>query len=232
MRKPATSARAIAILAGAAVAAFAVSTAAVSSATTNQATGIAAFKYPFAKFSYSGGVSTSRPLKPSTFALTFNSQFTLAAKSPGIVDPTTGLLNDVTVTEQVAYPVPGGKFVGPVRLPFKSEVLDLAVTLKGKCFAASPKGYIFTARNLQQCVTSTLKLGSKTFKVGALLVTCDGSVVPNPAAGNQWSASLGATFRNPGYTFPVATLGSGGFTALAIGGNGARRATQIISFSG
>src|SRR5215469_6011123 len=159
MRKPATSARAIAILAGAAVAAFAVSTAAVTPATTNQPTGIAAFKYPFAKFSYSGGVSTSRPLKPSTFALTFNSQFTLAAKSPGIVDPTTGLLNDVTVTEQVAYPVPGGKFVGPVRLPFKSEVLDLAVTLKGKCFVKSPKGYIF--RNARQCFTSTLKLGSK-----------------------------------------------------------------------
>ena len=229
MRKPATSARAIAILAGAAVAAFAVSTAAVSSATTNQATGIAAFKYPFAKFSYTGGVSTSRPLKPATFALSFNSQFTLAAKSPGIVDPTTGLLDDVTVTEQVAYPVPGGQFVGPVRLPFKSETLDLAVTLKGKCFVSSPKGFIF--RNGLQCVTSTLKLGSKTFKVSALLVTCDGSVVPNPAAGNQWTASLGATFKNPGYTFPVATLGSGGFTALTIGGNGGKLGTRTIAFS-
>ena len=82
-----------------------------------------------------------------------------------------------------------------------------------------------------QCVTSTLKLGSKTFKVSALLVTCDGSVVPNPAAGNQWTASLGATFKNPGYTFPVATLGSGGFTALTIGGNGGKLGTRTIAFS-
>jgi len=229
---PGTSARAIAILASAAAAAFAISTAAVSLATTSQApSGVAAVKFPFAKFSFSGGVSAAKPARPTTFTLTFMTSFTLSPNSPGIVDPTTGLLDTMTVTEQVAYPVPGGKFVGPVRLPFRSETLALTVSLKGACFVAQQNGS-FTFRNNKQCVTSTLKLGSKTYKVSALLVTCDGSVTPNPTGAPQWSSTLRATFRNPGYTFPVATLGSGGFTSLRIGGNGGRLATRAVAFSG
>ena len=231
MGKPGISIRAIAILASAGAAAFAISTAAVSSATTSQVSAPTAAKFPFTKFSFVGGVSTSAPAKPKTFALTFKTSFTLSPNSPGIVDPTTGTLDNVAITEQVAYPVPGGGFVGPVRLPFRSETLALGVTLKGTCFIAQPTaGYEF--RDSQGCVTSTLKLGSKTYKVSALLVTCDGSVVPNPTGAQQWTSSLRATFRNPGYTFPVATLGSGGFTALTIGPNGGKLHTRSVAFAG
>lgn len=231
MRKPGTSARAIAILAGAAAAAFAVSTAAVSSATTSQAPNVATVKFPFAKFSFTGGVSTARPARPATFALNFKTSFTLNSRSPGLVDPTTGTLDNITITEQVAYPIPGGRFVGPVRLPFRSETLLLSVTLKGTCFVPQPNGE-FRFRDGQRCVTSTLKLGSKTYKVSALLVTADGSVVPSPTGAPQWTSTMRATFRNPGYTFPVATLGSGGFTALTIGSNGGKLATRSVTFAG
>ena len=119
-----------------------------------------------------------------------------------------------------------------MRLPFRSETLVLTVSLKGTCFVAQPNGS-FTFRGGTRCVTSTLKLGSKTYKVSALLVTADGSVTPNATgAPRQWSSTIQATFRNPGYTFPVATLGSGGSTALTIGSNGGKLSTRAVAFSG
>ncbi len=231
MRKPGTSARAIAILAGASLAAFAVSTIAVSSATANQAPVVSAARFPFTKFSFTGGVSTSRPARPATFALAFTSSFTLSPRSPGIVNPATGQLQDVTITEQVSYPVPGGRFVGPVRLPFRSQTLALTVAIKGTCFVPTPVGG-FVFRGSLQCVTSALKLGLKTYKVSALLISVSGTFTRTPNGPQQWTSSLMASFRNPGYTFPVATLGSGGFTSLTIGGNGGKAATRSVAFAG
>jgi hypothetical protein len=228
---PGKSARAIAILTGACVAAFVISTAAVSSATTNQAPAGAAVQFPFAKFSFTGGVSTPTPSKPSTFKLTVTSSFTLSPKSPGIASPASGTLDNVTFTEQVSYPVPGGSFVGPVRLPFRSQTLQLTVGIKGTCFVPTPTGG-FEFRGNLKCVTSSLKLGSKTYKVSALLTSVGGTFTRSPTGAPVWSASLHAGFKNPGYTFPVATLGSGGFTSLTIGRNGGKLATSSITFAG
>lgn len=231
MKKPGTSARAIAILVAAAGAAFAISTAAVSSATTSLPSTVAAVKYPFAKFSLTGGVATGRPAKPATFSLTFAPAFTLAANSPGLTNPATGTLANVTITEQVSYPVPGGSFVGPVRLPFRSETLVLTVGISGKCFTPLPSGgYGFNGK--LSCVTSKLKLGPKTYKVSALLKTVRGTFMTSPAGAQQWTGSFVAVFANPGYTFPVATLGAGGFTSLTIGGNGGKLPTRSITFAG
>src|SRR5579859_5392078 len=131
------------ILAGAGVIAFAVSTAAVSSATTSLRLANVAITHPFSAFSFTGGVSTSRPTKPATFALTFKTSFTLAANSPGIVNTTTNTLDNVTVAERVSYPVPAAKaatFVGPAALPFGSDTLTLTVHIKGSCFRPSQAG--------------------------------------------------------------------------------------------
>jgi hypothetical protein len=231
VRKPGTSARAIAILAGASVAAFAISTAAVSSATTNQAATVAAVKFPFTKFSLTGGVSTTHPARPSTFGLTFATSFTLSPKSPGISDPASGTLDNISITEQVSYPVPGGPFVGPVRLPFRSETLALTVAIKGTCFVSQSNGG-FAFRGSLKCVTSSLKLGSKTYKVSALLTSVGGTFTPSATGAPMWTSSLHASFRNPGYTVPVATLGSGGFTTLTIGPNGGKLHTRAVAFSG
>jgi hypothetical protein len=223
--------RAIAILIGASAVAFAISTVAVSSATARSSVPGAAVKYPFAKFAFTGGVSTTKPGKPSTFGLTFKTSFTLNPKSPGIGIATTGTLQNVAITERVSYPIPGGAFVGPVRLPFASETLVLAVAISGKCFVVQPNGdYGFKGK--LSCVTSTLKLGSKTYKVSKLLTSVGGTFTVSPTGADQWTASLHAEFDSPGYTFPVATLGSGGFTSLIIGSNGGKLPTRSITFSG
>jgi hypothetical protein len=230
-----SSARAIAILAGAGIAAFAISTAAVSSATTHLSSPSLAAKYPFSPFSFTGGVSTSVPANPATFSLSFTTSFGLAADSPGIVNATTGTLDKVTVTEKVAYPIPdtGAQLVGPAQLPFSSETLKLAVPIKGSCFTlqATTGNYVFSGD--LSCVTPTLTLGSTAYSVSSLLTSLSGSFTPpNPASGAEGSGSLTATFSNPGYTFPVATLGSGGGTTLTIGANGATVATQSVTFTG
>lgn len=233
MRKLGPTGRAIAILAGAGIAAFAVSTTAVSLATTNNNNVPAiSVKYHFSAFSFTGGVSPGNR-RESTFSLTFSSSFTLAANSPGIVNKTTGTLDAVTVQERVSYPVPGGRLVGPVQLPFKAERLTLVVAIKGSCFvfAASSGQYVF--HGTVKCATATLTLGGKTYKVSSLLRSITGSFAPVVGAvGGMWNGSLGATFANPGYTFPVATLGSGGGTSLVIGSNGASAGTQSITFKG
>jgi hypothetical protein len=231
VKKPGTTARAFGILAGACAAAFVISTAAVSSATTNQAPAGPAVQFPFAKFSFTGGVSTQTPSKPSTFSLTFKTSFTLSPKSPGITSPASGTLDNVAFTEQVSYPVPGGQFVGPVRLPFRSQTLQLTVAIKGTCFIPTPTG-AFEFRGSLKCVTSSLKLGSKTYRVSALLTSVGGTFTPSATGAPVWSASLHAGFKNPGYTFPVATLGSGGSTSLTIGPNGGKLATRSITFAG
>jgi hypothetical protein len=229
-----SSARAIAILAGAGIAAFAVSTAAVSSATTHSSSPSVAAKYPFSPFSFSGGVSTSAPANPTTFSLSFTTSFGLAAGSPGIVNSTTGTLDKVTVTEKVAYPIPatGAQLVGPAQLPFSSEKLALAIAIKGSCFVlqAASGNYVFTGR--LSCVTSTLTLGSTSYKVSSLLTSLSGSFTPPGPASGEGSGTLTASFSNPGYTFPVATLGSGGGTTLTIGSNGATVPTQSVTFTG
>jgi hypothetical protein len=225
-------ARAIAILAGASIAAFAVSTAAVSSATTHLRMSSAASKYPFSSFSFNGGVSTSTPANPTTFSLTFTTSFALAANSPGIVNTATGTLDKVTVTERVAYPIPasGAQLVGPAQLPFSSEKLALAVAIKGRCLIPSGNGtYVFSGS--LSCVTSTLTLGSTSYSVSSLLTSINGTFTPPSPASGLGTGSLTASFSNPGYTFPVATLGSGGSTTLTIGPNGASAATESVTFT-
>jgi hypothetical protein len=230
-----TPARAIAILAGAGLAAFAISTVAVSAATTNVSVPSATFRYPFAKFSVLGSVTTSRPSRPSTFSLNFTTTFTLAAGSPGLIDKATATLFNIAIVETVSYPIPAGKaattFVGPAALPFSSEKLALSVAIKGSCFIATPTGsYVF--RGNTKCATATLKLGIKSYKASSLLKSINGSFTPDPTGAPDWTGKLTATFSSPGYTFPVATLGSGGGTTLAIGPNGGKKATRSIAFGG
>lgn len=236
MRNMRSSVRAIAILAAAGAAAFAVSTAAVSSATTQLNPLTVAVKYPFAAFGFTGGVSTSIPSKPRTFTLSFAVSFTLARNSPGIVNKATGTLDKVTTEERVSYPVPAAKaaaqLVGPALLPFSSEKLALTISINGGCFVHPVGALGFVFRGSLKCATSTLTLGSKSYKASSLLRSLTGSFTQSPTGAPKWTGSLRATFANPGYTFPVATLGSGGGTSLTIGPNGASVATRSIVFSG
>jgi len=231
MRKPGSPVRALVILAAACVLAFAISTAAVSSAAVHSGTAGPAVKFPFSSFSFTGGVSAPA-VGANTFSLNFATSFALSASSPGIVNPTTGTLDKVTVQELVSYPIPGGAPVGPAQLPFKSEKLKLTVAINGKCFTPTPTGnYAFTGG--LSCATSTLTLGTTSYSVSSLLTSLSGTFTPpSPASGTPWTGSVNAGFTDPGYTFPVATLGSGGGTTLTIGSNGATQPTANVSFGG
>lgn len=235
MRIQGSPVRAVVILAGAAIAAFAVSTAAVSSATTHPSLPAAGFKYPFSSFSFSGGVSTSAPANPTAFSLNFTTSFALDPNSPGILNSKTGTLDTVTIKERVSYPVPesSAQLVGPAQLPFSSEKLMLLVAVAGKCWVLQPASGQYVFNGSLSCVTSTLTLGTASYNVASLITSVSGTFTPpNPASGTGWSGSLTATFSNPGYTFPVATLGSSGGTTLQIGDNGATVATQGVTFTG
>jgi len=237
VRNLGSSTRAIAILAAAGVVAFAVSTAAVSSATTSSGLSSIKVKYHFTSFSFTGGVSTSAPARPSTFSLSFTTSFALPANSPGIVNTSARTLDNITIEEHVSYPVPAAKaraqFVGPAQLPFSSEKLALVVAIKGKCFISQPAsgGYVFRG-SLNKCATATLTLGNTSYKVSSLLKSITGTFTPSQTGAPQWTGSLSARFASPGYTFPVATLGSGGGTSLIIGANGGTLATRSITFGG
>jgi hypothetical protein len=152
------------------------------------------------------------------------------------VNSTTGTLDAVTVQERVSYPMPAARaaapLVGPVQLPFSSEHLTLVVAIKGRCFVPDPATGSYDFQGTVKCATATLKLGSKTYRVSSLLRSITGSFTRVAGAVGDWNGSLSATFANPGYTFPIATLGSGGGTSLVIGPNGGSVGTQSIVFSG
>lgn len=236
MRKLGPTGRAITILAGVALTAFVVSTAAVSSATTSNNVPAISVKYHFTSFGITGGVSTASPSRPTTFSLTFATSFTLPANSPGIVNKSTGTLDAVMVRERVSYPLPAGRaaapLVGPVQLPFSSEHLTLVVAVKGSCFTQDPASGMYVFHGTTRCATAKLTLGPKTYAVSSLLRRITGSFTPVAGAVGDWTGSLGATFANPGYTFPVVTLGTGGGTSLIIGPNGGSVGTRSVTFTG
>jgi hypothetical protein len=229
--------RAIAILAAAGVAAFVVSTAAVSASGStggpSRAARAASITYPFSRFSLTGGVSADVPSEPRVFSLTFPVSFTLAPNSQGIINPTNGKLNTVTVEQDVAYPVPaaGAAQVGPVALPFSSDSLSIIVVMNSFCWSPNTRGVFTFKVTAGDCDTVQLVLNGTSYDVSSLVTSISGSMSPKDAAKFTWSGKLKATFVNPGYTFPIATLGSAGGTILTIGQDGGVAATRSVSFS-
>jgi hypothetical protein len=215
----------------AAVGAFVVSTAAVSSATSPADRSQAAPAFPFAKYAFAGSVVNTGGAKQTSFSLAYSTSFQLASNSDGLVDPASGTLKTVTIEEDVSYPVPGSGRVGPVGLPFASDKLAIVVMLQGTCFTPSPVGGYQFSGDLN-CTTALISLQDKSYKATSLLKSVSGSFTPSSSAPGSWSGKLAAVFTNPGYTFPVATLGTLGGSVLTIGDNGGSALTKKITFSG
>jgi hypothetical protein len=224
--------RALAILVVAAIGTFAVSTVAVSAmgASVPQ---LPAVQFPFSKFAFSGSVHSVTPktTNVTSYALGFHSAFTLAAGSDGLVDPATNALGDVKIQQDVAYPVanPGGSVVGPVGLPFSSDTLSLIIIVRGSCFTKNAAGaFAFTGDT--KCVTADLVLQGSSYDVSSLLGSVKGTFTPSSTVPGRWTGTIAATFTDPGYTFPVATLGPGGQTSFSIGNDGASGPTKRVAF--
>jgi hypothetical protein len=224
---------AVAILALVGTAAFVVTTLAVSSASTAAPKAGLSFEHRFSAFSFTGSVTTSRPRRPRSFTLNFATAFTLAPDAPGVVNETDKTLGTLRVQEAVRYPVPSSNdFVGPARLPFGSRALRLRMRIRGACFRADPNGSYTFRGEARECAAASLALGKRSFNVISLLRRISGSFTPTSTDQRSWRGTLSATFRNPGYTFPVATLGRRGGTSFVIGKSGGSAATQSVSFRG
>lgn len=224
---------AVLILAIVGAAAFAVCTLAVSSASSRASRTALSIDTRFSVFSFDGSVGTGSPADPKTFTLSFDTEFRLAEDAPSVINEDRNSLKAIHIQEAVRYPVPSSKdFVGPAKLPFGSRSLTLNVGIRGFCFPADPNGsYTFNGK-VGECATASLVLGEKRYKIASLLKSISGSFRPSSTDDRGWTGQLSATFRNPGYTFPVATLGRAGGTTFVIGKNGGRAATRSISFEG
>jgi hypothetical protein len=214
-------------------AAFVVCTLAVSSASTRVQSAALKIDHRFSVFSFEGSVGTDAPVNPKTFTLSFGTEFRLAENGPSVINEDRNSLKAIHIQEAVRYPVPSSKdFVGPAKLPFGSRSLTLNVGIRGFCFPADANGsYSFNGK-VGECATASLVLGQKRYKIASLLQSISGSFRPSAQDGRNWTGQLSATFRNPGYTFPVATLGRAGGTTFVIGKNGGRANTRSISFEG
>jgi hypothetical protein len=221
----------VVILAIVAVATFVGSTVAVS-AMSSRRTASANITYPFAKSAIGGRVNAPIP-GTNTFALTFTTKFTLAQASHGLIDPANNQFGNVTVASNLAYPIPnpGGATVGPVALPFSSETLALNVAIQGSCFRFNGTAYAFSGTP-SACATAALTLGQTSYDVSPLLTVVAGQFTPRNAAKTKWAGSLTAQFTNPGYTFPIAALGSQAAITLTIGNDGTIAPTKSVSFNG
>jgi hypothetical protein len=127
--------------------------------------------------------------------------------------------------------VPGTGFVGPARLPFGSQSLSINIAIRGSCFKPVSGGWSFSGE-ANTCEIASITLGRKTYNAHTLLLSVTGSILRNPTGANSYEGTFSASFKNPGYAFPVAVLGGGGGTTLQIGANGGLAGTSQVTFSG
>jgi hypothetical protein len=219
--------RALVIIALATAIAFGASTLGVS-ALSGAAASSPQFQFPFAQFSYKGGVRSipATPGVPAGFSLGFTSKFTLA--TGGSVTNAAGALDDVTIEQDVAYPVPSPNgAVGPIALPFSSDSLSIIVVVPGSCFTLRNGAFVFTGP--ATCAKATLTLNGNAYDVSSLLTKLTGKV---SVAAGIGTTRLGALFNDPGYTFPVVALGNEGVgTVFSIGSNGGSASPTSVTFA-
>ena len=233
---------ALVVLGAAGLGAFALSTAAVTAAGPAVASSSAASPYPFTNLSLTGGV---RPSAANAFSLDFTTTFTLSPDSPGITAPNPDIaaatqtppLANVTLEDSVSYPVPSGgseQSVGPVGLPFTTQTLKLSVQLSGNCFvkqlnAKSQVMYVLQG-SPSACAAATLTLSDNSYDVSSLFDSVAATFTQTWP--QTWKGVISANFENPGYAFPVSSLGGGGGTSLRIGPNGGDASTRAAGFAG
>lgn len=188
---------------------------------------------PMAELKARGGVKSVVRDGERTYTLDFTAVFTPAADSEQGVGVDDGL-PDLTMRQTISYPTLSGdqEFVGPVRLPFASESLGLDVHMAGECFEPQGrKGYVMKEFD-PKCVQAFLSLGDRTFKVTDLFIDARSSVKPIGKDGASWMWKSTARFADPGYAFPIVSLGQDGSIEVLIGDMWAVADIGKVNFSG
>ncbi len=141
---------------------------------------------------------------------------------------------DVVIHQSIRYPLLALddqiEFVGPVGLPFDSHELALGIVLAGACFEDGD--FVFDHKADVRCVGAQLTLGDVAFEVGDLLTAVRGRVWRTGRDGATVKMKFDATFADPGYPFPITSLGEGSETTVRFGPFGGTSHVQRVSFSG
>lgn len=141
---------------------------------------------------------------------------------------------DVVIHQSIHYPLlvldDQIDFVGPAGLPFESHELALGITLAGECFEDGE--FVFDHKADVRCAGALLTLGDVAFEVGDLLTAVKGRVWLTGRQGDTVKMRFHATFADPGYPFPITSLGEGSETTVLFGPFGGTDEVRKVSFSG
>lgn len=192
---------------------------------------------PFGSLRTSGAVKVDNRRQPPTFRLDFKATFSMGAVEERF-DFRAGqeTMPDVVIEQAVRYPKLGDgdqvDFVGPVALPFGSQELVLRVRILGDCFTSDDKGRLWLRDGDRKCAEATLALDGEGFDVTELLLSIEAHLWPTGRDQATWTLRSKATFQDPGYPFPIVTLGDGSRTTLLIGPFGGSTGVHRVGFSG
>ena len=183
---------------------------------------------PFSLLRTSGGVKANNPAEPAVYRMSFRAVLGVGEGEELVPDQRMG---DVIFEQTMEYPVLSDpqSFVGPVGLPFASEHLGIQVIIPGDCFVLDDRKVFRVAD--RRCGKGVLTLGGQAFDVTELLRKVDVRLRALNEQGTKWVLWAEASFNQPGYGFPIATLGGGGST-LIIGDFGGTTLLRSINFSG
>ncbi len=169
----------------------------------------------------------------SGYSLDFTATFT---PSPGGDDQLAKVderVPDLTMVQWMSYPTLSDQqeFVGPVRLPFESQTLRLQVELNGECFEPAGKDGGYQLRGFDpKCTEAWLFLGGTGYDVSDLFIDVDSRLKAVGRDGQTWMWRATATFEDPGYGFPIVSLGQGGWTEVVVGDMGGTTSTGKVKF--
>lgn len=198
---------------------------------------------PMAELRTRGGVKPVVRNGVSAYRLDFTAVFTPPPDSENRLGEDGWVVPTLTMVQAVEFPTVSGdeESVGPLQLPFTSETLALKVVMneqrgddvkdQRECFApAGRKGYRMKSFDAN-CVQAWLTLGGKDFRVTELFMDVDSSLMRVGKDG-AWMWRTKAIFEDPGYAFPIVSLGQGGSTNVWIGDMYGRAEVGKVSFGG
>ena len=123
----------------------------------------------------------------------------------------------------------GVRGAGPA--PFASQTLQLRVTMNGACFEPVGKDGGYRLQGFDpKCTEAWLSLGDESFNVSDLFIDVDSRLKAVGRDGQRWMWRATATFEDPGYGFPIVSLGQGGSTTVVVGDMGGVTSTGKVKF--
>lgn len=181
-----------------------------------------------------GGVKVVHKGESSAYRLDFTATFTATPDGEKRLHDDEQGAPDVAMRQSIGFPTLSDRqeFVGPVGLPFSSQALELTVRMEGDCFEPFANNGWRLADDSDKCVQATLALGDEAFDVTELFMEADSRLMQVGRDGRTWMWRSNASFSNPGYAFPIASLGQGGSMSVVIGNMGGTVDIGGVKFTG